>query len=340
MALAMSSLIFCLLAIEAAARTFGLLPPPSQGFRFSPTKGYELMPAHGEMNSYGLRDHEYSVVKPPDTFRILALGDSFTFGDGVMPEETWVKSLEHRLNQPLGDAGIHFEVLNAGVPGYNTYQEFIHLQEVGLQFDPDLVVVEFTLNDAELGHMGLKDVKNHLWLIAVKEWLKGHFALYSFFKQRMGLLLGRLSTAEFGEARGGSAALPPSDPLRLAAKGQIRAGWDLCRQSLQDMAATLRARETPVVLMIFPLLVELTNGKYPFTAEHELVTKTGSEYAMVVLDLLPEFLGLGPSSLWVSPTDSHPNARAHAIAAAALYRTLFAHRLIPSVASSSEQPRG
>lgn len=157
MALAICSLMFCLLAIEAVARTFRLLPPPSQNFRFSPTKGYELVPGHKEINSHGLRDREYSVVKPPHTFRILALGDSFTYGDGVALEETWMKDLERRLNRQLGDTGIHFEVLNAGIPGYNTHQELIHLQDVGLQFDPNLVVVEFTLNDAELGMMGLGD---------------------------------------------------------------------------------------------------------------------------------------------------------------------------------------
>jgi hypothetical protein len=337
MALAICSLMFCLLAIEAVARTFRLLPPPSQNFRFSPTKGYELVPGHKEINSHGLRDREYSVVKPPHTFRILALGDPFTYGDGVALEETWVKGLERRLNQQLGDTGIHFEVLNAGIPGYNTHQELIHLQDVGLQFDPNLVVVEFTLNDAELGMMGLKDVKKHLWLISVKEWLKSHFALYAFFKRRMSLLLNRLSTAELGEAIGGSTALPARDPLRLAAKGQITEGWELCRRSLQEIAATVRARDTPVVLVIFPLLVDLTDTSYPFKAEHALVAKAGSESRMVVLDLLPEFLGLEPSSLWAAPTDSHPNARAHAIAVAALYRTLLAHMLIPHTVPAQRQ---
>jgi hypothetical protein len=185
--------------------------------------------------------------------------------------------------------------------------------------------------------MGLKDVKKHLWLISVKEWLKSHFALYAFFKRRMSLLLNRLSTAELGEAIGGSTALPARDPLRLAAKGQITEGWELCRRSLQEIAATARARGTPVVLVIFPLLVDLTDTSYPFKAEHALVAKAGSESRMVVLDLLPEFLGLEPSSLWAAPTDSHPNARAHAIAVAALYRTLLAHMLIPHTAPAQKQ---
>jgi hypothetical protein len=338
-ALVISSFTFCLLAMEAVARTFRLLPLPSQNFRFSPTKGYELAPGHKEINSHGLRDREYAVIKPPHTFRILALGDSFTYGDGVALEETWVKGLEHRLNQQLGDIGVHFEVLNAGIPGYNTHQELIHLRDVGLQFDPDLVVVEFTLNDAELGVMGLKDVKKHPWLISVKEWMKSHFALYTFFRQRMSLLLNRLSVSESEEAIGGGAALPPRDPLRLAVKGETTEGWDLCRRSLQEIAATVRARGTPVVLAIFPLLVDLTDARYPFKAEHALVAETGRESQMVVVDLLPEFLGLEPSSLWTKPADSHPNARAHAIAVAALYRTLLAQRLIPSTAPAQQQTR-
>ncbi len=125
MAMTGGSLIFCLLVIESTGRVFGLLPPPSKQYQFSPTKGYELVPGQGDINSYGLRDQLHPLIKPRGTIRILAIGDSYTFGVGVTQAETYVGRLEAVLNERLGGRDIRFETLNAGVPGYNTYQELI-----------------------------------------------------------------------------------------------------------------------------------------------------------------------------------------------------------------------
>lgn len=333
-AVLITSLLLCLLVIELAGRAFGLLPAPSRAFRFSPTKGYELAPGHEDINAYGLRDREYPLAKPPHTFRILAIGDSFTFGAGVLREEAYTERLEVMLNERLQRSGMRFEVLNAGVPGYNTSQELVHLRESGLRFDPDLIIVGFTLGDAELGTLGLKDAKNQIGLIRVKEWVKNHFALYGFLRLRLNRLLDRLHAARSGGEIGGSAVIP----LRRAAKGEEDAAWQRCRRSLHDIAAVARARNIPVVLVIFPLLVNL-DETYPFRAEHALVAATGRESGAVILDLLPEFLGLDPATLWVAPTDSHPNARGHAIAAEAMYRALLSHGLIPVAPSPTGEAR-
>jgi len=326
-ALTTSSLVICLLVIEVACRIFGLLPPPSRTFQFSPTKGYELVAGHGDINSHGLRDREYSVAKQLGTFRIIAIGDSFTYGSGVAQGETYAKRLEAILNERLRNGSTYFEVLNAGVPGYNTNQELIHLREVGLQFAPDLILVGFTLSDAELGSFGLKDVRSGRWLIGVKEWAKRHFALYAFLtlrvKRLFDLFESLISGGDVGQI-GGSAVIP----LRLAAKGKASPGWDLCRQSLQGIADIASSRNIPVMLAIFPLLIDLDDS-YPFKAEHVLITRVGRENQMIAVDLLPAFVGLEPSSLWVKPTDSHPNARGHSIAAEAIYRGMLSHALVP-----------
>src|SRR5262249_11129127 len=52
------------------------------------------------INSHGLRDDEIRLPKPPHVFRILLLGDSFTFGVGVELHETFTKQLGALLNQP------------------------------------------------------------------------------------------------------------------------------------------------------------------------------------------------------------------------------------------------
>lgn len=327
------SLILCLLIIEVAGRAFGLLGAPSRTYQFSSTKGYELAPGHEDINSQGLRDREYPLVKPPNTFRILAIGDSLTFGAGVTQTETYAKRLEAMLNERLRDGDMRFDVLNAGVPGYNTSQELIHLKEVGLKFDPDLILVGFNLSDAELGSLGLKDVKSGKWLMRVKEWVKSNFALYSFLRLRLKRLIDLFKSSGSGGNSGnigGSAVIP----LRLAAKGKASPGWDVCRKSLKDIADIAKVRKTQVVLVIFPFLIDLDDS-YPFRAEHELIASAGREIQLVVVDLLPEFMGVEPSSLWVKPTDSHPNARGHLIAAEAIYKAMLSHELVPSPASSN-----
>ena len=97
-------------------------------------------------NSLGFRDtREYTIPKPPGTFRIIVLGDSVTFGHGATYETSYPYLLEQRLRS--WNPQVKWEVWNLGVPGYNTAQELAYLNEVGERYQPDLVVVGFFLND-------------------------------------------------------------------------------------------------------------------------------------------------------------------------------------------------
>jgi GDSL-like Lipase/Acylhydrolase family len=98
------------------------------------------------INALGLRDdREYDLAKRPNTFRILVLGDSVTFGHGSVWQHTYPYLLEQQLKAWRPE--IDWQVWNAAVPGYNTGQELAHLLEVGPLFHPDLVVVGFFEND-------------------------------------------------------------------------------------------------------------------------------------------------------------------------------------------------
>lgn len=89
--------------------------------------GYELEPNFiGEnwdtwiiVNSNGFRDEEFPIQKDRDTFRIICLGDSSTFGVKVKLEDTYTKRLERMLNDN-GEMK-HFEALNAGCAGYTSF---------------------------------------------------------------------------------------------------------------------------------------------------------------------------------------------------------------------------
>ncbi|HVG08557.1 MAG TPA: GDSL-type esterase/lipase family protein [Thermoanaerobaculia bacterium] len=89
-------------------------------------------------NSLGLRGPE---VGPKRGLRILALGDSFTFGVGARQEKTWPA----RLAKILGA-----EVLNAGAPGFGVPDAVGWYEQYGVKLDPDVVVLTvFLANDLQ-----------------------------------------------------------------------------------------------------------------------------------------------------------------------------------------------
>jgi hypothetical protein len=121
-------------------------------FISDPVRGQRLAPGYSgwfagvpvRINNLGLRDeHDATLEKQPNTFRVLVLGDSVTFGHGSV--HTYPALLERLLEQWRPD--IDFQVWNAAVPGYNTSQELAQLLELGSSFRPDLVVVGFFEND-------------------------------------------------------------------------------------------------------------------------------------------------------------------------------------------------
>ncbi len=92
----------------------------------------------------GFRDREnHTKPKTPGVTRILLLGDSFTFGDGVQYEEIWPVIFEEKL----ADNGFEAEVIKAGIPAYDTTKEVLLLERLFPKYEPDIVVLVFLPND-------------------------------------------------------------------------------------------------------------------------------------------------------------------------------------------------
>lgn len=97
------------------------------------------------INSKGLRDREYPHQKPAGTKRILVLGDSYTWGYGVGNTEIYTEVLERML----ANESSPYEVINAGVSGWGTDQQYLFLVREGLKYSPDLVIVSHFINDLD-----------------------------------------------------------------------------------------------------------------------------------------------------------------------------------------------
>lgn len=99
-----------------------------------------------KINNRGFRDDtDYSYKKPNNTFRIITLGDSNTVGFEVRQNKTYSEQLELTLN----GRGLQTQVINTGVSGFGTAEQIIFLENEGIKYDPDVVVIGFFENDYE-----------------------------------------------------------------------------------------------------------------------------------------------------------------------------------------------
>jgi len=96
------------------------------------------------INQEGFRGKETSLSNGCSP-RIIFLGDSFTFGDGLKIEDTYSYKFASKLNR--NKLFCRYEPLNFGVPAYSTAQEIELLKAKGLQYDPDIIFIGYLSND-------------------------------------------------------------------------------------------------------------------------------------------------------------------------------------------------
>ena len=111
---------------------------------------YELNPQWPEINSRGMRQEEIAPAMLKDHFVIAAIGDSHTFGfRSTERERTFPARLQHYLTKQTAQP---ITVLNFGVSGYNMAQELEVLRAKALPLQPDLVVLQYTINDEHISN--------------------------------------------------------------------------------------------------------------------------------------------------------------------------------------------
>jgi lysophospholipase L1-like esterase len=98
-------------------------------------------------NRYGFREREFLVPKPANTFRVMVIGDSFTFGTGLREDQRFSNQLEKMLKEKFPNSPLNIEVLNFGSPGLLTSQERDVLKKYKDIVSPDLIIIGFCYND-------------------------------------------------------------------------------------------------------------------------------------------------------------------------------------------------
>jgi len=125
------------------------------GYTLHRTKDYRVKI---QLNSKGLRDYEHAYENRRNHFRIVTLGDSFTFGHGVEMEEAFPKVLEKNLNQRSEKT--RFEIINASLAGWGNDQAFMFLKKEAIKYNPNLIILGlFVGNDI------IENTNTHIFIV-------------------------------------------------------------------------------------------------------------------------------------------------------------------------------
>lgn len=265
-------------------------------------RGY--LPPDGKIcyriNSSGIRGADVDVAKPPDVWRIVCLGDSFTFGEGVREEDTYPAKMESLLGGAM--PGRRTQVINAGVQAQGTVDELNWFRIGPWQFQADVVTLGFVLNDAT---PRLETMRHHT------EWTENFRLSW----------IGRISRIAEWIERVRWSQRQAQEFLKTTRASFLSADWVECKKALSGFAEESRQRRFRFVVVIFPVFIQL-DASYPFAEQHAMVAAACRDSGIECIDLFETFRGQAAESLWVHPTDQHPNERAHAMVAQRLSEAL------------------
>lgn len=296
------------------------IPDDSRGFKYNPGfsgnfvsqlyDGVEI-----RINSRGLRDNEHDLSKDK-RFRILALGDSVTFGSGVSFEDTYLHKLENKFNEN----DFNVEIIKAGINSYEFEQEFKFLFEEGFDYDPGLILVGIVLNDA--GSVNISAVSENLFskeeqsIQRFKSFVRScRFCdfLYTSFKYFV-LLRGKDYDSYY------------FDHVYSKWEGE---SWDYTQEQMKDMIKEAKKRDIEVVLVVFPYVQQFSHSDKKWDNKPQKTLESFSDkQGIYFLDLLPFFDREDYSDFYLRNDAVHFNPDGHEVVSEVLYDFFVENKLI------------
>ena len=292
-----------------------------------------------KINGQGLRQNQdVPLQKKAGQYRILVLGDSFTFGLGVNNDETYPAQLEKLLNGTNG--GGKYEVINAGFAGGNCpLTHYLFLKDHGRQFSPDLVIEGFfagnDLQDMRL-YTEVRD-ENGLPIKALAPggdlwpWIK-RTAIYQELGLRKIYPLLAHKTANVGTAPDANGELRPATGNNESA---IPTTLTRAQELLLAMRDLLGKQGAQFKLVFIPAMESVFSGRDPIT---DKVRAELAEFCLFSsinwLDLTPALRRGGPDCYF--DEDRHFTIKGNRIAAEEMAKQVRSSSSINNRALSEE----
>jgi len=250
--------------------------------------------------------------KPQGLVRIACLGDSHTFGFGIGYEESWPAQLQGALQ---ANAERDVEAINCGVNAYDTLQEVIWMRKRVLAFEPDIVVLQYFINDTAARGIGGKGERRRDWLYELSHPRREGFIKSLRAHSRVADLVfdgifRRRNLTFYSASR--ETAYRPDD-----------AGWQRVREALVAARDELAARDIEFAVALFPFMLR-AGDRFTSHEAFEVVKEFCAAQGILCIDTESAFVATPIDDLRVSPHDYHANGRAHGIFARAVADALVA----------------
>lgn len=241
-------------------------------------------------NSWGMRDQEYDLLPPPQTFRAVLVGPSFVMGSGVANEEVFEALLEERLNETAsGGLPSRYEILNFAVAGHSALQQLFVYEYKALDFQPDALFY--------VGHQ-LEET------ILVRNLVSRLIA---------GVEIPYEPLIEIAAEAGVEPGMTQQEAEGLLAPY----GTQLVIWTYERLAALSEAHGILPVWIYMPTL-EVPNS----IDEQARLTGFAEAAGLIVIDLSEVYSGQEIGEISVAPWDLHPNRAGHILIARYLYEAL------------------
>jgi len=242
---------------------------------------------------------------------IIALGNSFTEGDGTHQDSTWLKFLEQELDS---DGFENLVFMNAGVCGSDPIYEYKLLNDKLLKYNPDVVIVSYgyeiidiiTRGGPERFITGKPAISEHLW-----EPVYANSYLFRLIVHRLFGYNDLLMTKkEFQQAEGNAV--------------------DILKESLISFKELADKEGFELLIVFFPMKKEINNESFEY---NHILYDFALENDINSLDLLQYFLTIGNinsknSSDYYWKKDGHHNSTGYKKYAEGVYWKLVQDSLI------------
>lgn len=288
-----------------------------------------------QFNSIGMRDREHPIEKEQGVFRILLLGDSFMEALQVAFEESLPKLLEDRLRAATRRP---IEVINFAVSGWGTDDQLEYLEQYGLKFQPDLILIAMTIHNDVSDNLGERfhtlvegklvarpkqEIASFEYItLKVKDFLASHFHLTQLLRKYK----HRRDLAEVAESLNSHLL----QLVRKAESRQIGRGWEITFQLFSRIDKIGKKVRAKTAIFLIPLSIQLYDHAFKtFLLTHgvsrseidlekpqQKMRQFGDAAGIEVIDLLPDFRAWrerNQEGLHVA--DGHWNADGHQLAA-------------------------